>query len=72
MNMCMSSAGHPKGPIGGLKGGSLSKFPLGELPPGESLGCPPSDGWRSKSLGMRVGKLVVTCIVVGTNIVTCY
>jgi hypothetical protein len=37
--------GHPKGSIGGLKGGSLGKSPLGELPIGESLGCPPCGGW---------------------------
>jgi hypothetical protein len=45
MNMCRSKVGHPKGPIGGLKGGSLGESLLGELPPGESLGCPPFDGW---------------------------
>jgi hypothetical protein len=71
MNMCRSGAGHPKGPIGGLKGGSLGKFPLCELPPSESLGCPPSNGRWSKSLGMWIGKLVITCIVVSTNTVTC-
>jgi hypothetical protein len=35
-----SSVNHPKDPINGLKGGSLSGSPLGE-----SLGYPPFDGW---------------------------
>jgi len=34
MNMFKSSAGHPKGPTSGLKGGSPSESLLGELPPG--------------------------------------
>jgi len=37
-------ASHLKDRIGGLKGGSPSGSPLGELPLGESLGCPPFDG----------------------------
>jgi len=70
MNMRGLGVGHPKGPMGGLKGGFLSRSPLGEFPPSESLGCSPSSGWWSQPLGMWVGKLVVTCIVVGTNIIT--
>ncbi len=45
MNMRRSCANHPKGPTCGLKGGFPSESPLSELPPSESLGCPPSDGW---------------------------
>jgi hypothetical protein len=40
-----SSVGHPKGPISGLKGGSLGGFPSNELLPNESPHCFPSDGW---------------------------
>jgi len=43
--MCKLGVGHPKDPIGGLKGGSLNKSPLGELLLGESPSCPPSNGW---------------------------
>ncbi len=50
-----------------LKGGSPGIFLLSELPLGESLGCPQSDSWWSKLLGMWIGKLVVTCTMVSTN-----
>jgi len=43
--MCKLGAGHPKDSIGGLKGGSLGISPLGELPLGESLVCPPFGGY---------------------------
>jgi len=39
-----SSVGHPKDLIGGLKGGSLGRSPLGELILGDSPGYPPSSG----------------------------
>jgi hypothetical protein len=45
MNMRELSASHLKDPIDGLKGGSPGGFFPGELPLGESPGCPPSDGW---------------------------
>ncbi len=59
--------GHPKDSIGGLKGGSLNGSPIGELPFGESLGCPPSSGWWSKPMGIWVSKLVVTYTMVVTR-----
>jgi len=34
----------PKASTSALKGGSLSEYPLGELLPCESLGCPPFGG----------------------------
>ncbi len=34
----------PNDPIGGLNGGYPSNYFLSELPPGESLGCLPSNG----------------------------
>jgi hypothetical protein len=40
-----SSVDHPNDLIGGLIGGPLNESPLSELPLGESLGCPPFDGW---------------------------
>jgi hypothetical protein len=43
--MCGSCVGHPKYSTCGLKGGYLGGSPLGELPPSESLGCPPFGGW---------------------------
>jgi hypothetical protein len=43
--MHKSGVGHPKNPIGGLKGGILGGFPLGELLLGVFVGCPPSDCW---------------------------
>ncbi len=51
INRCRSSAGHPKDATSRLKGGPLGRFPPNELLLGESLGCPPSSGWWSKSLG---------------------
>jgi hypothetical protein len=51
MNMHMSDLGHPKDPTCGLKGGFLGRSFLGELLLGESLGCPPSNGWWAKPLG---------------------
>jgi len=42
---CGSSAGHPKGPTSGLKGGFLGGSPPRELPSRESLGCPLLGGW---------------------------
>jgi len=43
--MCGLGVGHPKSSTGGLKGGSLGRSLLGELPPCESLGYLPSYGW---------------------------
>jgi len=43
--MCGPGAGHPKYPTRGLTSGFLGISPLGELPLGESLGCPPFGGW---------------------------
>jgi hypothetical protein len=63
--------GHPNDPIGGLNGGPLGAFHLSELPLGESPSCPPFDGWWAKPLGTWVGKLVLTYIVVGINVITC-
>ncbi len=37
--------GHQNDPTCGLNGGPPSGSPLYELPPSESLGCLPSDGW---------------------------
>ncbi len=51
INMRGSGVGHPKNPIGGLKGGSLIRFPPSELPPSESLGYLLASGWWSKHLG---------------------
>jgi hypothetical protein len=70
MNMHGSSVGHPKGPISGLKGGSLGGFPSNELLPNESPHCFPSDGWWLEPLGMWGGKLEVTCTMVGTGVIT--
>ncbi len=42
--MRKSSDGHLKDPTCGLKGGFLVRSPLGELPPGESIGCLASNG----------------------------
>ncbi len=73
INIRGSGVGHPKDPIGGLKGDSPGRFPLSELPLGESLGCPPSNGWWLKPLGIWVSKLVIICIVVGTDtIIGCW
>jgi len=36
--------GHPKYPIGGLKGGFSGRSPLGEFLLSESPSCPPSNG----------------------------
>jgi hypothetical protein len=44
INMCKWGVDHPKDPTSGLKGGLLNKFPLGELPLNESLGCLPFGG----------------------------
>jgi hypothetical protein len=43
--MCKLGDGHPKDPIGGLKGGPLGGYPLGKLFLSESLGCLPFGGW---------------------------
>ncbi len=43
--MCGLGVGHPKNPTSGLNGGPLGGSPLNELPPGETLGCPPFNGW---------------------------
>jgi hypothetical protein len=43
--MCGLSASPLKDPIGGLKGGSLSRSPLSELHLGETLSYPPFNGW---------------------------
>ncbi len=51
IHICGPSASHPKDLTSGLKGGFWSGFPLGELPLGESLGCPPSSGWWIEPLG---------------------
>jgi len=41
----------------GLNGGPLGGFHLDELPPSESLNCPPFGGWWAKLLfGTCVGK----------------
>jgi hypothetical protein len=63
--------GHPKDPIGGLKGDSLGGSPPSELPLSESLSCHPFSGWWIEPLSTKVGKLVVTCTMVGINVVTC-
>ncbi len=44
INMRGLSVGHPKDPIGGLKGGSLGGSLLGEFLPSEFLGCFPFGG----------------------------
>jgi hypothetical protein len=72
MNMCELGVGHPKGPTSVLKGGSLSGSLPSELPPSQSLSCPPFDSWWSKPLGMWVSKLVVTCIMVSTSAIIGY
>jgi hypothetical protein len=71
MNMCKLGAGHPKGPTCGLKSSFPSGSPPSELPPSESPGCLPSNGWWSEPLGIWVGKLVVTYIVVSIGVITC-
>jgi hypothetical protein len=45
VNMCGSSASHPKDPTSGLKGGPPNESPPTELPLGESLSCPLFGGW---------------------------
>ncbi len=42
--MHMLGASHLKDPIGGIERCFPSGSPLGELPLGEYLGCPPFDG----------------------------
>jgi hypothetical protein len=72
MNMCESGVKHPKGSTSGLKGGSPNGSPPSELPLGESPSCLPFDGWWVETLGMWVGKLVVTYTLVGTSAITSY
>ncbi len=69
MNMCELGANHPKGSTSGLKGGSPSGSPLNELPLGESPSCLLFNGWWSKTLGMWLGKLIVSYTVVGISAV---
>jgi hypothetical protein len=72
INIRKSSVGYLKDPKGGLKGGSFDGSPPCELLPSEYVGCPPFGGWWSEPLGIWVGKLVVICIMVGNNVITCY
>jgi hypothetical protein len=48
-----------------LKGGSFDGSPLGEYP-----GCLPFGSWWLEPLGIWVGKLIITCIVVGVDVIT--
>ncbi len=50
INMHGLGVNRPNDPIGGLNGGYPSDYFLSELPPGESLGCLPSNGWWTKPL----------------------
>ncbi len=57
--------GHSNDQIGGLNGS-----PPCELPLSESSCCFPSSGWWAKTLSAWACKLVLTCIVVDTQVVT--
>ncbi len=56
--MCGSGVGHPYDPINGLKGGLSCKSLVGELPPSESLSCPPFGVYEHN---LWVHKLVIWC-----------
>jgi hypothetical protein len=62
MNMRGLGVGHPKGSTRWLKGGSLGRSPPGELPLGESLGCPPSGGWWLNPVGGTLNVIFVTYV----------
>jgi hypothetical protein len=64
--MCGSSVGHSNDPTRGLKGDPPCGSLLGELPPCESPSWPPSSGWWAEPLGTYVGKLMLTCTMIGT------
>ncbi len=51
INIRGASVNHPNDPTCGLKGGPLGRCPPDELPPSESLGCPPFGGWWAEPLG---------------------
>ncbi len=56
--------GHSNDQIGGL-----NVLPCALLL-SESSGCLPCGGWRAKTLSAWTCKLVLACIVVGTQVVT--
>jgi hypothetical protein len=70
INMRGLGIGYTYDPTSGLNGGPLGGSPLGELPQGQSWGCPPFGGWWVEPLGTWVGKLVLTYIVVVIGAVT--
>jgi len=67
MNMYRLGVSHSKDLTCGLKGGSPGESPPDELLLGEFPNCPPFNGWRSEPLGILIGKLVITCTMVGTD-----
>jgi hypothetical protein len=71
MNMRGLGVGHSNDPTCELNGGPPSGSPLNELPPCESSSCLPFSGWWAEPLGTWVGKLVLTCTMVGTSAIIC-
>jgi hypothetical protein len=64
-------ASHLYDPKGGFNGGPPCRSPLGELPLGESLDCPPFGGWWLEPMATWACKLMLIYTLVELGVVTC-